>query len=117
MRVLLVGGSGFLGSHLARRLRTEGHEVAVLSRRGRGAVAEVRYLTGDAAQGVGLEAVREVDAVVYLAGIIREGDQTYQAVHVRGVRRVLKAMAAAGVRRIVHVSALGARLDHFFVPA
>jgi len=52
-----------------------------------------------------------MDATVYFAGIICEGEQTYAAVHVRGVRRVLEAMAAADVRRIVHVSALGARPD------
>ncbi len=111
MRTLLIGGTGFLGTHLARALLAAGHEVSALSRRGAGPLAGVRYLAGDAARGQGIEAVRDADAVVYLAGIIREGEQTYEAVHVRGVRRVLEAMATAGVRRIVHVSALGARPD------
>ena len=111
MHVVLVGGSGFLGSHVARVLLARGHRVTSLSRRGRGPLAGVRYLAGDAAAGRGLEAVRDADAVVYLAGIIREGEQRYLAVHVRGVQQALGAMAAAGVRRIVHVSALGARPD------
>ncbi|GEM88806.1 complex I NDUFA9 subunit family protein [Oceanithermus desulfurans] len=111
MHVVLVGGSGFLGSYVARALLARGHRVTSLSRRGRGPLAGVRYRVGDAASGQGLEAMGAADAAVYLAGIIREGEQRYQAVHVRGVQQVLGAMVAAGVRRIVHVSALGARPD------
>ena len=110
MRVLLIGGSGFLGTHLARALRAAGHEVSVLSRRGRGPLPGVRYLEGDAARNLGLaEAVAGAVAAVYLAGIIRERDQTFEAVHVRGVENVVRAMRAAGVKRLLHVSALGAR--------
>ncbi len=110
MRVLLIGGSGFLGTHVARALRAAGHEVSVLSRRGRGPLPGVRYLEGDAARNRGLaEAVAGAVAAVYLAGIIRERDQTFEAVHVRGVEHAVRAMRDAGVRRLLHVSALGAR--------
>ena len=109
MRILLVGGSGFLGTHVARALLEAGHEVRVLSRRGRGTLSGVRYLKGDAARGEGLDAVAGVDAVFYLAGIIREGGQSFEAVHVRGVEHVVQAMRKAGARRLLHTSALGAR--------
>ena len=110
MRMLLVGGSGFLGTHVARALLAAGHEVSVLSRRGRGLLQGVRYLKGDAARNRGLAgAVAGVEAVFYLAGIIRERDQTFEAVHVRGVENVVRVMRDAGVRRLLHVSALGAR--------
>jgi len=110
VRVLLVGGSGFLGTHVALALLAAGHEVSVLSRRGRGLLPGVRYLQGDAARNLGLgEAVAGADAVIYLAGIIRERDQTFEAVHVRGVENVVRAMRDSGVRRLLHVSALGAR--------
>ncbi len=49
------------------------------------------------------------DVVVYLAGIIREREESFEAVHVEGVRHVVGAMREAGVRRLLHVSALGAR--------
>ena len=109
MRLVLVGGSGFLGTHVARALLERGHEVLVLSRRGQGPLEGVRYLKGDAAKGEGLAALAGADAAIYLAGIIRERDQTFEAVHVEGVRRVVEAMQGFGVRRLLYVSALGAR--------
>ena len=110
MRVLLVGGSGFLGRHVARELLARGYEVLALSRRGRGDESGVRYLKGDAAKGEGLrEAVCQAEAVAYLAGIIREREQTFEAVHVRGVENTIRAMKDCGVRRLLHTSALGAR--------
>ena len=111
MRLVLVGGSGFLGTHVAQALLARGHEVLVLSRRGQGPLEGVRYLRvrGDAARGEGLKALSGADAVFYLAGIIRERGQAFKAVHVEGVRRVVEAMQAFGVRRLLFVSALGAR--------
>ena len=109
MRLVLVGGSGFLGTHVARTLLKRGHEVLVLSRRGRGPLEGVRYLKADAAKGEGLEILAGADAAIYLAGIIREREQTFEAVHVEGVRGVVEAMRSFGVRRLFHVSALGAR--------
>ena len=108
-KIVLVGGSGFLGTHLAWALIAAGHEVSILSRRGRGPVKGVRYLEANAATGKGLEAIAGADAVGYLAGIIREREQTFEEVHVEGVRKVLDAMQAAGSGRLLHVSALGAR--------
>jgi NADH dehydrogenase len=50
------------------------------------------------------------DAVIHLVGIIGEiGDQTFERVHFEGTRRVLEAALTSGVRRIVHMSALGTR--------
>ncbi len=99
-----------MGTHLARELLAQGHEVRVLSRRGEGPLRGVRYLRGDAARGEGLRgAVCGVDAVAYLAGIIRERGQTFEAVHVRGVENIVRAMHSCGVRRLLHTSALGAR--------
>jgi NADH dehydrogenase len=50
------------------------------------------------------------DAVIHLVGIIGEiGDQTFERVHLEGTRQVLEAALACGVRRIVHMSALGTR--------
>jgi len=99
-----------LGFHLARELLAKGDEVWALSRKGEGPLKGVRYLRGDAARGEGLEeAVCGADAVAYLAGIIRERGQTFEAVHVRGVEHTLRAMRACGVRRLLHTSALGAR--------
>jgi NADH dehydrogenase len=56
------------------------------------------------------EALRGAEAVINLAGIKREsGDQTFEAVHVDLVRRLVDAMKAADVRRLVHISVVVAR--------
>lgn len=109
MKVLIVGGSGYVGSHLARHLLEQGHQVTVASRRGEGPLAKVRYVMADAARGEGLqEAASGHEALIYLVGIIRErGDQTFRQAHVEGVRHSMAAARAAGIRRFVHMSALG----------
>ena len=99
--VAVIGGTGFLGRHVVPALRADEWEVRVLSRR-----------TGCEARRIDPEALKGCDAVVNLAGIKREeGDQTFQAVHVDLVARILSAMKAAGVRRLVHVSVVVARPD------
>ncbi|RIH86757.1 complex I NDUFA9 subunit family protein [Calidithermus roseus] len=116
MNVLLIGGTGYVGSHLTRVLLARGHTVYTLSRKARptervrGADQGVRHLRGDAATGEGLgEAVEGMEAVVYLVALIRErGGQTFQTTIVDGVRNTLAAMQRAGVGRLLHMSALGA---------
>jgi NADH dehydrogenase len=55
-------------------------------------------------------ALHGCDAVIHLVGIIGEiGDQTFERVHQEGTLRVVEAALACGVRRIVHMSALGTR--------
>lgn len=109
MKVLIVGGSGYVGTHLARHLLEQGHQVTVASRRGEGPLAGVRYVMADAAKDEGLlEAAQGQEALIYLVGIIRErGGQTFRQAHVEGVRHSLAAARAAGIRRFVQMSALG----------
>lgn len=110
MNVLIVGGTGFVGTHLTRCLLQKGHRVQVLSRQGTGLVSGARYIRGNAATGEGLApAMKDAEAVIYLVAIIRErGDQTFQQAIVEGTRNTLEAARAAGVRRYLHMSALGA---------
>lgn len=109
MKVLIIGGSGYVGTHMAQHLLEQGHQVTVASRRGEGPLSGVRYVMADAAKNEGLlEAAQGQEALIYLVGIIRErGDQTFQQAHVEGVRHSLAAAKAAGISRFVHMSALG----------
>lgn len=75
MRILIAGGSGFLGRELSRRLMQDGHEVVVLTRRvqtegarGRGQGAAYVSWSPDGTSGPWAEACGRVDVVVNLAG-------------------------------------------------
>lgn len=116
MKVLVTGGTGFVGRHLVARLTNEGHAVRVLARSPDGLPSHVEtvarsVLDADALRG----AVAGVDAVVHLVGIIVErGTQTFEAVNHHATRDLVSAMRAAGVRRLIHQSALGASPDERF---
>ena len=102
-RIAITGGTGFVGGHLAGRLRQDGHEVIVIGRR---AGIDVTDTSALARAFVGCE------AVVHCAGINREiGNQTYRRVHVDGTEAVVQAAATAGVSRLVILSFLRARPD------
>ncbi len=113
MKVLVTGGSGFVGREIVRQLLAAGHTPRVLARgthrRGagvemvRGSVLEPETLTA---------AVAGCDTVIHLVGIISEiGPQTYEQVHIEGTRNMLAAATAGGVSRWIQMSALGTRPD------
>src|SRR5260221_3545125 len=114
-RACLVGGTGFVGRAVADRLCEKGIRVRVLTRR----VTRSRALwvlptleiaVADPHDEVQLAAQFEgADVVVNLCGILHETRaQTFERVHVELPRKVVGACRAAGVRHLVHVSALGA---------
>jgi uncharacterized protein YbjT (DUF2867 family) len=116
MRIAITGGSGFIGSHLANRLSSEGHEVVLIARRCREeettkVSSRMKFVTSDLGETRILrEAFAGCDAVAHCAGINREiGKQTYQRVHVEATRNVVDAALATGVRKIVLMSFLRAR--------
>ena len=119
MRVLITGGTGFIGRAVASRIGREGHEICVTTRGAAGsgiAPSGVRYLTIESI-GPATEwsaAVRNVDIVIHLAArahVLRETSATpveeYERVNVGGTMSLARAAAAAGVRRMVFVSSAG----------
>ena len=104
-----------MGRHVTTLLAGRGHQVRALVRRddpGRAAAALPAERTpGELADPAALAALtRGADVIVHLVGIIVEaGSATFEAVHVEGTRRLLTAAREAGVRRFVHMSAVGAR--------
>lgn len=103
MRIAITGGTGFVGGHLAERLRREGHEVVVIGRRTGIDIADAPSLS---------TALEGCDAIVHCAGINREiGSQTYRHIHVDGTAAIVEAARVAGVSRLVVLSFLRARPD------
>ncbi len=117
MRIALTGGTGFFGSHLIGALLRRDHEVRALvrepERHGWLRDRSVEVVAGDLDDQAALKTLVDgADAVIHLVGIINEiGRQTYEHVHVQGTAHVVAAARAAGVRRYVQMSALGARPD------
>ena len=118
--ICVLGGSGFVGSHLvsllaARTLATASSRIVVPVRRRQRAkhllvLPSVEVVEADIHDPATLKALfTGMDAVINLVGILHQrkpGD--FQRVHVELPRKILAACAAAGVPRLLHMSALGA---------
>jgi NADH dehydrogenase len=114
-RIVVLGGTGFVGSHLLPRLTADGHRIDVLSRnrerhRALAVLPGVRVRSIDVYDDTALrQALAGADAVVNLVGILNpQGPHTFQRAHVELTRRLLAACAAAGVARLHQMSALKA---------
>jgi NADH dehydrogenase len=115
MKVILAGGTGFLGRHVTEALVTTGHAVLLLARGTRTARAAdgVELLRADVgSDALPLGAMRGCDALVNLIGIKREqGTQTFERAHVEVTRHLIEAARELGIRRYVHISVVCSRLD------
>lgn len=119
MVVLIAGAGGFLGSRIARALAAAGHEVVCALRHPEGEAARAlpgRLVAADFGRDTKasdwLARLAGVEVVVNAIGILREaGRQRFQTLHVTGPRALFQACSAAGVRRVVQISALGADED------
>lgn len=107
-----------MGRHTLRRLLAQGHSVRALVRDSAKTQtlspnAACEYVIGNVISGDGLDrALVSCDAVIHLVGIIAEkGSNTFEAVHHLGTRNVVLAAQRRGIRRFVHLSALGVRPD------
>lgn len=100
MNILLCGASGFIGRTLRSALEAAGHTVT-----GPGlGIDFCRDVTAQAWH----PRLRGVDAVVNAVGVLRDtARRPMQAVHVEAPTALFDACAESGVRRVVHVSALG----------
>ena len=116
--VTVFGGSGFLGRHLVQRLAATGARVTVAVRnpesalflKPMGDVGQITPVGADVRDGPAVAAaVQGADWVVNLVGILYETRrQSFSAIHAQGAERIAKAAKAAGAKRLVHVSAIGA---------
>lgn len=119
--IALIGGSGFVGSHLCSRLARDGHTIRVLTRhrdrhRGLLVLPTVEITEGNPHDPTLLnEFVAGCDVVINLVGILNERQHDgsgFERAHVELPRMVIEACRANGIRRLLHMSALGADADN-----
>lgn len=128
MRVLVTGGSGFLGSHVAEQLVRDGHTVIALVRKSSNrkflsSLDNVELAEGSVEDKASIdEAMKNVDAVVHSAGLVKARTEAeFFECNTRGTINLLEAAMehAPALRRFVHVSSLeacGPSLDGNPVP-
>ncbi|SMG13515.1 complex I NDUFA9 subunit family protein [Paracoccus sp. J56] len=119
--VTIYGGSGFLGRQIARIMAAEGWRIRVAVRRPYeagvvrtyGAPGQVEPVPCNVRDDMSVAAcMADADAVINCVGImVREGKNTFDAVHEEAAGRVARIAAETGVKHFVHVSALGADPD------
>ncbi len=123
MRILVTGGTGFIGSHLVESLLKEGHQVKALIRR----TSNTEYLDnlnielvyGDITDETSLRpAVKDVQIVYHLASLLnplRVPDDRYREVNVKGTENLLEAcLSADKIERFIYCSSVAVygKLEH-----
>ena len=116
-KILVLGGTGFVGRHLCKELASLQYRVTVPTRDVAKAQAAPSVPMLDLAQAdvhdepTLARLLPGNDAVVNLVAILHGSSFEFERTHVELVKKLARACAGAGVRRLVHVSALGAAAD------
>ena len=116
-KVLILGGTGFVGSHVCQKLALLPLRITLPTRRPENAkqlqsLPTVDVLQADVHDEAALaRLLAGHDAVVNLVAILHGTEAAFNRVHVELPQKLARACQTAGVRRVVHVSALGAALD------
>lgn len=119
MKVLLTGSTGFVGQSVLKDLLAKGYNVHAVVRKPGSASAllgssqQLREFEGDIRNPSQIErAATDCETAIHLVGIIEEKPKrgiTFETIHVEGTRGVIEGCRQAGVRRFIHMSALGTR--------
>jgi len=113
MQIIVTGATGLIGSAVCARLSSKGHAVvAVVRSKDSPAVAASRTIVVDLAAATRVEDWQRhlagVDAVVNCAGVLQDSPrESTKGVHVEGIGALFAACEAAGIRRVIHFSAIG----------
>jgi UDP-glucose 4-epimerase len=116
MKIFVVGGAGYVGSHCVRRLVAAGHEVTVYDNLSAGHRAAVdsgaTFVEGDLGDPASLDGVFEegrFDAAMHFAAFLNVGESVHEPLkywhnNVANTLSLLQCMAAHGVKRFIFSS-------------
>jgi nucleoside-diphosphate-sugar epimerase len=117
MRVLITGGAGFIGSHLAERLVKEGHTVRILDNLSSGSEKnistiqkQVQFIQGDILdQSLINSAMKNIDTVFHLAAKITvhnsfANEKSYEAINIHGTKNIITAVIKNDVKKLIFAS-------------
>jgi NADH dehydrogenase len=114
-RIALIGGSGFIGAYIAERLVEQDAALTVPTRDPERAKTYITLLPKTDMQVANVHDEVELkqllaghDAVVSMVGILHGSRRAFEHAHVELPRKIIAACKALGIRRLVHISALGA---------
>ncbi|MEQ1789717.1 MAG: complex I NDUFA9 subunit family protein [Rickettsiales bacterium] len=120
--ITILGGTGFLGRYVVQRLARAGFRLRVISRnpeaalelKATGNVGQITLIAGNINNPESyVTALNGSYGVINLTGILFErGNQKFSSIHSLGAEKLAIAAKAAGVKRFIHISALG--IDHEF---
>jgi farnesol dehydrogenase len=113
MRVLVTGGTGYLGAAIVRALDRRGHAPVVFARRATTAALPGRAIDGDVTDRAAvIAAARGCEAMCHAAALVtlwRRDASAFDRVNVGGVQHAIDAVREAGLRRLVYTSSFLAR--------
>ena len=115
--ILLTGATGFVGGNLLKEMLKQGLKVRCLVKNPSKAEAirqsHVEIVKGDVTDKDSIAKALEdgkVEAAVHLVGILAETkNTTFKAIHTQGTRNMVEMCKAKGIKRFIHISALGTR--------
>lgn len=118
--IVITGASGYLGSHITRKLVSDGKPVRALvhnrqrtQSEGRLKALDVELVEGDVTHPETLKAALDgATAIIHTVAIaIEKGGKTYEAINYQGTVNLVEAAKRAGVTRFINISQLGAAPD------
>ncbi len=113
-RISIIGGTGFVGRALSIQLSNQGYAVNLVSRRPdlKQGLAMLPHLTYSAYQAEQVQSLHDAlagsEAVIFLSGVLKGSPARFNQVHAKLPINIMTAAQQAGVKRYLHMSALGA---------